>query len=198
MYKKNILAIHLNSQIFKGFAAILIILTALILSSRLVGYFEQAASGTLNPDIIFSVIFLRLPDFLALLIPFAFFLSMLLVVSELYNSNGIYAYFSAGVSRLKLMKFMTPFFFITLLSCSLISIYLAPYGKILSKNLIAEQSYEDKLSMMQSGTLIALDNAGSYLHFDSFDGEFMAKVTFFVHESHLCLLLKLIFLRSQI
>jgi len=140
MYKKNILAIHLNSQIFKGFTAILLILTALIFSSRLVGYFEQAAAGSLNPDIIFSVIFLRLPDFLALLIPFAFFLSLLLVVSELYQSNGIYAYFSAGVSRVRLLKHVMPFFFIILIACSLISVYLAPYGKALSKSLIADQS----------------------------------------------------------
>ena len=182
MYKKNILAIHLNSQIFRGFAAILFILTALIFSSRLVGYFEQAASGSLNPDIIFSVIFLRLPDFLALLIPFAFFLSLLLVISELYSSNGIYAYFSAGVSRLRLIKHITPFFLITLISCALISIYLAPYSKALSKSLIAEQSVEDKLSMLQPETLISLDEAGSYLHFKSYDGEQMTGVTFFVQD----------------
>ncbi|MDA9205083.1 LptF/LptG family permease [Gammaproteobacteria bacterium] len=182
MYKKNILAIHLNSQIVKGFTAILFILTALIFSSRLVGYFEQAAAGSLNPDIIFSVIFLRLPDFLALLIPFAFFLSLLLVVSELYQSNGIYAYFSAGVSRLRLIKHIMPFFFITLISCSLISVYLAPYGKALSKSLIAEQSYEDKLGMLQPQSLINLDEAGSYLYFDSYDGERMTGVTFFVQD----------------
>ena len=182
MYKKNILAIHLNSQIFKGFAAILFILTALIFSSRLVGYFEQAAAGSLNPDIIFSVIFLRLPDFLALLIPFAFFLSLLLVVSELYQSNGIYAYFSAGVSRIRLIKHITPFFFITLISCSLISVYLAPYGKALSKSLIAEQSYEDKLEMLQPKSLINLDEAGSYLYFDSYDDKGMTGVTFFVQD----------------
>jgi len=182
MYKKNILAIHLNSQIFKGFTAILFILTALIFSSRLVGYFEQAASGSLNPDIIFTVIFLRLPDFLALLIPFAFFLSLLLVISELYSSNGIYAYFSAGVSRLRLIKHITPFFFITLILCGLISIYLAPYGKALSKSLMAEQSYEDKLSMLQPETLVNLDEAGSYLYFKSYDGEKMTGVTFFVQD----------------
>ena len=182
MYKKNILAIHLNSQIFKGFTAILLILTALIFSSRLVGYFEQAATGSLNPDIIFSVIFLRLPDFLALLIPFAFFLSLLLVISELYQSNGIYAYFSAGVSRIRLIKHITPFFFITLISCSLISVYMAPYGKALSKSLIAEQSYEDKLEMLQPKSLINLNEAGSYLYFDSFDGKGMTGVTFFVQD----------------
>jgi len=190
MYKKNILAIHLNSQIFKGFVAILIILTALIFSSRLVGYFEQAAAGSLNPDIIFTVIFLRLPDFLALLIPFAFFLSLLLVISELYNSNGIYAYFSAGVSRLRLIKHIIPFFFITLIACSLISVYLAPYGKALSKSLIAEQSYEDKLSMLQPETLAKLDEAGSYLYFESYDGKSMTGVTFFVQEDPTLSLIK--------
>ena len=182
MYKKNILAIHLNSQIFKSFVAILIILTALIFSSRLVGYFEQAIDGTLNPDIIFTVMLLRLPDFLGLLIPFAFFLSLLLVVSELYNSNGIYAYFSAGVSRVKLIKHITPFFIVTLIACSLISIFLAPYGKALSKSLIAEQSYEDKLSMLQPQKLVNLDETGSYLFFESYDGNRMTDVTFFVQD----------------
>ena len=182
MYKKNILAIHLNSQIFKSFVAILIILTALIFSSRLVGYFEQAIDGTLNPDIIFTVMLLRLPDFLGLLIPFAFFLSLLVVISELYNSNGIYAYFSAGVSRIKLIKHITPFFMVTLIACLLISIFLAPYGKALSKSLIAEQSYEDKLSMLQPQKLVNLDETGSYLFFESYDGNRMMDVTFFVQD----------------
>ena len=190
MYKKNILAIHLNSQIFKSFVAILIILTALIFSSRLVGYFEQAIDGTLNPDIIFTVMLLRLPDFLGLLIPFAFFLSLLLVISELYNSNGIYAYFSAGVSRVKLIKQITPFFMVTLIACSLISIFLAPYGKALSKSLIAEQSYEDKLSMLQPQKLVNLDETGSYLFFESYDNNRMTDVTFFVQDDESLAIIK--------
>ena len=190
MYKKNILAIHLNSQIFKSFVAILIILTALIFSSRLVGYFEQAIDGTLNPDIIFTVMLLRLPDFLGLLIPFAFFLSLLLVISELYNSNGIYAYFSAGVSRVKLIKHITPFFMVTLIACSLISIFLAPYGKALSKSLIAEQSFEDKLLMLQPQKLVNLDETGSYLFFESYDNNRMTDVTFFVQDDESLAIIK--------
>ena len=115
MYKKNILAIHLNSQIFKSFSVILIILTALIFSSRLVGYFEQAAAGTLNPDIIFTVILFRLPDFLGLLIPFAFFLSLLLVISELYNSR-IYTVF-LDIS-IKTYQTHHTIFVIALITCS--------------------------------------------------------------------------------
>ena len=59
---------------------------------------------------------------------------------------------------------------------------LAPYGKALSKELIAEQSYEDKLSMMQPNTLINLDGVGSYLYFESYNGDQMTGVTFFVQD----------------
>ena len=180
MYKKNILAIHLNSQIFKGFSAILLILLGLIFSSRLVGYFEQALDGSLNPDIIFIILLLRLPDFLSLLIPFAFFLSLLLVVSELYQSNAIYAYFSAGVSRLQLMKYLAPFFLCTLIACSILSVFIGPYTKVLSKNLIAEQSFEDRLSTLKPGSLINLDNGISYLYFDAINESLMKDITFFV------------------
>ena len=180
MYKKNILAIHLNSQIFKGFTAILLILLGLISSSRLVGYFEQALAGSLNPDIIFTILLLRLPDFLSLLIPFAFFLSLLLSVSELYQSNAIYAYFSAGVSRLQLMKYLAPFFFLTLIACSVLSIFIGPYTKVLSKNLIAEQSFETRLASLKPSNLINLDSGNSYLYFDSINESLMRDITFFI------------------
>ena len=180
MYKKNILAIHLNFQIFKGFSAILLILLGLIFSSRLVGYFEQALDGSLNPDIIFTILLLRLPDFLSLLIPFAFFLSLLLVVSELYQSNAIYAYFSAGVSRLQLMKYLAPFFLCTLIACSILSVFIGPYTKVLSKNLIAQQSFEDRLSTLKPGSLIDLDKGVSYLYFDAINESLMRDITFFV------------------
>ena len=180
MYKKNILAIHLNTQIFKGFTAILLILLGLIFSSRLVGYYEQAVLGDLNPDIIFSILLLRLPDFLSLLIPFAFFLSLLLLVSELYQSNGIYAYFSAGVSRFRLMRYLTPFFLFTLIACSVFSVFIGPYAKVLSKNLIAEQSFDDRLASLKAKTLINLDSSNSFLYFDAMNDSVMDGVTFFI------------------
>jgi len=179
MYKKNILAIHLNTQIFKGFGAILLILLGLIFSSRFVGYYEQAISGDINPDIIFSILLLRLPDFLSLLIPFAFFLSLLLLVSELYQSNGIYAYFSAGVSRFKLMRYLTPFFLCVLIMCAALSMFVGPYSKVLSKNLIAEQSFADRLATLKTKTLIDLDDGSSFLYFDSMTNSLMADITFF-------------------
>ena len=50
-YRPKDLILSISFSI-SGFFAILFILTALIFSSRLVGYFEQAADGSINPNII--------------------------------------------------------------------------------------------------------------------------------------------------
>ena len=64
MFKKNILSKSLNVEVFKSTIGILLIFFFLVVSSRFVEYFNQAAEGLIDPNIIFKVVFLRFPDFL--------------------------------------------------------------------------------------------------------------------------------------
>ena len=68
MYKKNILSKSLNIEVFKSSFAVLSIFFLLVVGSRFVGYFEQAAEGNIDPALILSIIILRLPDFITLLL----------------------------------------------------------------------------------------------------------------------------------
>ena len=76
MFKINILLKSINYEIIKTFFGVLIIFLFLVLGSKLVGYFEDAAEGVLNPEIIFSVVALRIPDFVSLLLPLSYFLAV--------------------------------------------------------------------------------------------------------------------------
>ncbi len=96
MYKKNILSKSLNIEVLKSSVAILFIFFFLVIGSRFVGYFEQASEGLLDPNIILKVVVLRFPDFITLLIPFSFFLGVVVTISRMYAENEIYGYFSAG------------------------------------------------------------------------------------------------------
>ena len=73
MYKKDILLKSLNLEVCKSTIGVLLIFFFLVVSSRFVGYFEQAAEGLIDPNIIFKVVLLRFPDFITLLIPLSFF-----------------------------------------------------------------------------------------------------------------------------
>ncbi|NCW10707.1 MAG: LptF/LptG family permease, partial [Proteobacteria bacterium] len=131
-----------------------------VVGSRIVGYFEQAAEGNIDPGIILSVITLRFPDFITLLIPLSFFLGLLITIGRLNSEGEIHGYFSAGLSKFNLIKFLLPqafiYFFITLV----LSLYIAPYTKNLSKDLLVIDSFEEQIDAIQSDEIVSLDDGG--------------------------------------
>jgi lipopolysaccharide export system permease protein len=168
MYKKNILSKSLNMEVFRSSIGVLLIFFLLVVGSRVVGYFEQAAEGNIDPGIILSVIALRFPDFITLLIPLSFFLGLLITIGRLNSEGEIHGYFSAGLSKLNLIKFLLPqafiYFFITLV----LSLYLAPYTKNLSKDLLVIDSFEEQIDAIQSDEIVSL-NDGGFLYVQTAD-----------------------------
>ena len=160
MYKKNILSKSLNMEVFRSSIGVLLIFFLLVVGSRIVGYFEQAAEGNIDPGIILSVIALRFPDFITLLIPLSFFLGLLITIGRLNSEGEIHGYFSAGLSKFNLIKFLLPqafiYFFITLV----LSLYIAPYTKNLSKELLVIDSFEEQIDAIQSDEIVSLDDGG--------------------------------------
>ncbi len=160
MYKKNILSKSLNMEVFRSSIGVLLIFFLLVVGSRVVGYFEQAAEGNIDPGIILSVITLRFPDFITLLIPLSFFLGLLITIGRLNSEGEIHGYFSAGLSKFNLIKFLLPqafiYFFITLV----LSLYIAPYTKNLSKDLLVIDSFEEQIDVIQSDEIVSLDDGG--------------------------------------
>ncbi len=160
MYKKNILSKSLNMEVFRSSIGVLLIFFLLVVGSRIVGYFEQAAEGNIDPGIILSVIALRFPDFITLLIPLSFFLGLLITIGRLNSEGEIHGYFSAGLSKFNLIKFLLPqafiYFFITLI----LSLYIAPYTKNLSKDLLVIDSFEEQIDAIQSDEIVSLDDGG--------------------------------------
>ena len=160
MYKKNILSKSLNIEVFRSSIGVLLVFFLLVVGSRVVGYFEQAAEGNIDPGIILSVIVLRFPDFITLLIPLSFFLGLLITIGRLNSEGEIHGYFSAGLSKFNLIKFLLPqafiYFFITLV----LSLYIAPYTKNLSKDLLVIDSFEEQIDAIQSDEIVSLDDGG--------------------------------------
>ena len=68
MYKKNILSKSLNIEVLKSTAGVLLIFFFLVVSSRFVGYFEQASEGIIDPNLIYKIVILRFHDFITLLV----------------------------------------------------------------------------------------------------------------------------------
>jgi lipopolysaccharide export system permease protein len=183
MYKKNILSKSLNMEVFRSSIGVLLIFFLLVVGSRIVGYFEQAAEGNIDPGIILSVIALRFPDFITLLIPLSFFLGLLITIGRLNSEGEIHGYFSAGLSKFNLIKFLLLqafiYFFITLV----LSLYIAPYTKNLSKDLLVIDSFEEQIDAIQSDEIVSL-NDGGFLYVQTADEGLIKGVKLFQVDEH--------------
>lgn len=179
MYKRNILFRSLNIEVFKSTLGILAILFMLVVGSRLIGYFEQSAEGLIDPNIIYKVVALRFPDFVTLLIPLSFFLGLVITISRLYSDREIYGYISGGLSPIDLIRYLIPqsllFFLITLM----LSIYVAPYTKELSKEIISVDTIQEKLASIKPKELILFDDDGSFIYIEDKENSSFDKVIVF-------------------
>ena len=167
IYKRNILSKSLNVEVLKSTLGVLTIFFCLVISSRFVGYFEQASEGLINPNIILKVVLLRFPDFITLLIPFSFFLGVVITISRLYADSEIFGYIGGGLSNKDLIKYLIPqaaiYFFLTLI----LSIYIAPYTKELSKEVLSINTIQEQFASIKPKQIYTLKNNGGFIYAES-------------------------------
>jgi lipopolysaccharide export system permease protein len=175
MYKKNILSKSLNMEVFKSSSSVLLIFFLLVVGSRIVGYFEQAAEGNLDPAIIMSVVALRFPDFITLLIPLSFFLGVLISISRIYAEREIYGFFSVGLAPFDLIKFLAPQALLYFLLTLILSLYVAPYTKVLSQEILKIDSFEEQLESIKSDEIVSL-NDGGFIYIQNTDNNLLTGI----------------------
>ena len=175
MYKKNILSKSLNMEVFKSSSSVLLIFFLLVVGSRIVGYFEQAAEGNLDPAIIMSVVALRFPDFITLLIPLSFFLGVLISISRIYAEREIYGFFSVGLAPFDLIRFLAPQALLYFLLTLILSLYVAPYTKALSQEILKIDSFEEQLESIKSDEIVSL-NDGGFIYIQNTDNNLLTGV----------------------
>ena len=167
MHTSNIISKHINHKVFSSFIFILLTMVGILFISRSVGYFEKSVAGLLDPNIILSILMLRLPDFLSFLIPFSIFISLYLNFSNQYSSNEIYAIFNTGTSRLSIISSLNKQLILILISVLILSVFIGPATKQMSEEIQELTSFEKKLLQLQPKILNSVPGSAGKIYFDS-------------------------------
>ncbi len=146
---------YLFQDILKSTLAVSVVLLLIVSSGRLAKYLTQASSGELAPELVFSVIAYRLPDFLPLILPLGVFVGCMLVFGRMYIESEMAALLASGVSRVRILIYtLAPAFFISVLVAGL-TLWGAP--KSLSK-------VEALLEQSRSSTSLMLFREGKFIN----------------------------------
>ena len=151
------------NSIFSYTATISLIFILVIVSSRSIQYLEQAARGEINPEIVFTVVLFRLPEFLEVILPLSFFLSIILTIGRLRSDSEFLIMQQSGFSNLKVYLLLTiPALLISTLLI-FFTLFLNPSLEKKVNDLLEIKSLEDTFNALSPGEFHQLNP--SYLIF---------------------------------
>ena len=139
---------YITRDLLSSTLAVCTVLLMVIVSGRFVKYLAQAAAGELDAGILLAIIGYRLPGFLELILPLAFFLGVLLTYGRLYVQSEMTIMIACGMSPRQLVIYtMIPSLFIAILA-GWLSLDVGPTGQRKAEALLTAQKERGELDGM--------------------------------------------------
>ncbi|MEE3111188.1 MAG: LptF/LptG family permease, partial [Pseudomonadota bacterium] len=142
---------YLTREVLLTMSAVAGILLLVIMGSRFIRYFSDAAEGDFPVTILGSLMVFHLPGFMELILPLSFFLGILLAYGQLYMNSEITVMVACGMSPTRLFR-------VTLLPASVVavlvglcSLWLTPAGALQTEAILEEQRSRLDVSVLAPG-----------------------------------------------
>ena len=129
--------------------AVSLILLMVLISGRFVKYLAQAVAGDLEPTVIFAIIGYRVPGFLELTLPLAFFLAVLLTLGRLYVENEMSVLRACGFSERQMLGYVMSVAVVIALLVGWLSLSVSPTGAQKYTSLLNAQKDKSSLDKLQ-------------------------------------------------
>lgn len=137
-------------------AAVAVVLLSVVMSARFVQYLADAAEGKIDPDVVFAIMGYRMPGFLELILPLAFFLGVLLAYGRLYQDSEITVMHACGVSRARLAGYTLALATAVGGGVAVLSLWLTPQGMARAETLVDAQKNRGEFDLMDAGRFYPL------------------------------------------
>ncbi|KAA0020467.1 LPS export ABC transporter permease LptF [Salinicola corii] len=142
---------YLTREILLTMSAVAGVLLLVIMGSRFIRYFTDAAQGELPLSALGTLMLFHMPSFLELVLPLSFFLAILLAYGQLYLNSEITVLVACGISPNRLLQVtLLPAVLIAVL-VGLCSLWLTPAGAAHNERLIDEQQSQLDFSLLTPG-----------------------------------------------
>ena len=103
------------------------------------------------------------------MIPLSFFLGIVVTISRLYSDREIYGYISGGLSQNDLIRYLIPQAVVYFLLTLILSIYVAPYTKELSKEIISVDTIDEQIESIKPQNILSFSDNHGFIYIENRD-----------------------------
>lgn len=147
---------YISRELLSVTTAVCVVLLLVLVSGRFVKYLANALSGEMDPEVIFAVIGYRIPGFLELTLPLAFFLAVLLTFGRLYVENEMSILKACGFSERKLLSYTLAVATFLSFIVGFLSLYVTPVGIKKAEAIFTIQEQKSELDRVTEKTFYSL------------------------------------------
>ena len=104
----GVAARYINRELMAVFLLTVVVLLLVGIGGRFIGYLQDAVAGKYEAAALVTILQLRLPEFLQLILPFALYLALLLTLSRLFADSEMVVLQTGGLSTLRLLTWLAP------------------------------------------------------------------------------------------
>ena len=148
---------YINRELSMVFLVVVTVLLVVAVGGRFLGYLQEAALGKFTTDNLVTIMSLRLPEFLQLLLPFSLFLSLLLTLGRLHADQELAILQSGGTGPARLLRWLA----IPVLAVSIVvgyfSVVLTPVNNLELAEFFVQQRLSQEFETLTPGMFHSYD-----------------------------------------
>lgn len=150
---------HISLEIIRPFVTGLGLLVIIFIGFSAARQLSMAADGQLDMLTAFKLVGLNTLITLEILLPSAFFFSVLAAIGRLYRDSEMSAFYAAGVSRARILEAVLKLALIVAIVTGLLSVLGRPWAFRTSYELESQAAAEFDLKKMSAGEFVNMDGS---------------------------------------
>ena len=173
---------YINRELLTVFAVTTLVLLVVAVGGRFIGYLQDAAAGKYAAEGLIDILLLRLPGFLQLLLPFAFYLALLLTFSRLHAEREMCVLQCGGADPNKLLIWVAAPVAVMVGVTAWLAMKVTPESNAELVEVFAEQRTRNAFEAVNPGQFNLFDHDSRVIYAGSVDDERAALSDVFISE----------------
>ena len=149
---------YINRELLLVFAVTTLVLLLVAVGGRFIGYLQDAAAGKYAAEGLVDILRLRMPGFLQLLLPFAFYIAVLLTFSRLHADREMAVLQCGGASTLRVFAWVALPLAVLVGATAWLSLQVTPSSNAALAGFLMEQRARSGFEAVNPGLFNVFDS----------------------------------------
>ncbi len=174
---------YIAKEISLSWAGVSLILIVVLLINRLVRFLSDAASGEISADLVFTLLWLKAAAYLPLILPFTFFLAVMMVLGRMNRDNELPVMLGCGAGPAVFYKSFSIVAVPLGIGILLLSVFVVPWANNKSVRVQKEEQDKGSFAVIEPGRFISTKDGNGVFYAGMVDSETDVMRDLFLHSN---------------